>query len=193
MNLLQHCLLKLGEESGEIASALLSNHSISSGSSTLSDTESINNEINDLEAVITRLNSEFGFNFSLKSNTKHIALEQEYAKEGLLFWGLNTAKSCVELDKIASKCIQFGFQANEAQGRPDNLSMLSEAIGDVFFRINQLNRFGLHYVRDAEHIKRKLEKIEYYFQISLKKKCVSEDPVEHLLPKHLVRPSNYLG
>lgn len=177
MNLLQHCLLKLGEESGEIATALLADESLTNGVSSLSNCQEINLEINDLEAVIRKLNREFEFNFVCFQSLLHANFAHENADKGLFFWLMYTVKACVALSKMTSKVMQFGFREKHPDLIDDNYQRLCSCIRDMFFGIDRLNGFGLNYSVNEDHINRKLDKIDHYLKYSISLDCVSDMPV----------------
>lgn len=178
MDLLQHCLLKLAEESGEIATALISKDNILNGCMTLSNCDEINLEINDLEAVIRVLNQKFEFNFNLFQSFEHQTFTKENADKDLFFWLMFTVRGCLALSKISSKCMQFGLQEKHPDLNIDNYTRLCGCILDLFFGISQLNRFGLGYNVDEQHINQKLEKIDHYLKYSISLNCVIEKPIE---------------
>lgn len=183
MNLLQHCLLKLGEESGEIATALLMDESLTTGIGSLSNSQEINLEVNDLEAVIRKLRSEFDFNFGCFQSLLHASFAHEHADKDLSFWVTYTVKSCIALSKMTSKCIQFGLQEKHPDLNADNYLRLCCCLRDVFFGIDRLNTFGLNYSVDEQHITEKLEKIDHYLKYSISLNCVNDAPVPpNLLP-----------
>jgi hypothetical protein len=183
MNLLQHCLLKLGEESGEIATALLMDESLTTGSGSLSNSKEINLEVNDLEAVIRKLRSEFDFNFDCFQSLHHANFADEHTDKNLSFWVMYTVKSCLALSKMTSKCIQFGLQEKHPDLNADNYVRLCCSLRDVFFGIDRLNTFGLGYSVDELHIIEKLEKIDHYLKYSISLNCVNDALVpQNLLP-----------
>ena len=183
MDLWQHCLLKLDEESGEIATALLSEDTLSSGCMALSNCEEINLEVNDLEAVIRALNQKFGFNIHCFQSFEHLDLAKEHADKDLFFWLMYTVKACLALSKMSSKCIQFGLQEKHPDLNEDNYMRLCGCIRDLFFGISQLNGFGLGYIIDEQHVNRKLDKIDHYLKYSISLNCVTEKPIDpDLLP-----------
>ena len=176
MNLLQHCLLKLGEESGEIATALLAKENLIVGVSALSNTQEINLEVNDLEAVIRKLNCEFAFEYCIQESNEHKLGACEYANKDMAFWVMFTVNSCLALSKISSKCIQFGLKEKHPDLNKDNHQRLCLAIHDVFFGIKRLNEFGLGYEVDELYISNKLIKINHYLQYSISLNCVNDFP-----------------
>lgn len=186
MNLIQHCLLKLGEESGEIATALLSHEVLSTGTFNLSDCNDIYLEINGLEAVIRTFERDFDFKFHRFISLGHENFAVENADKELPFWVMYTAKACIALSKMTSKCIQFGLQEKPSGSNLDNYMLLSDVMRDVFFGIERMNTFGLGYTADEMQIKSSMDKIEHYLNNSILLGCVSNQTVlEKFLPIYL--------
>lgn len=183
MNLIQHCLLKLGEESGEIATALLSIESLNTGTAVLSNCQDIHLEINGLEAVIRKLDRDFDFRFHKFVSLGHENFAAQNIDKDLAFWVMYTAKACLALSKMTSKCIQFGLQEKPNKSNLDNYMLLCNTMRDVFFGIDCLNSFGLGYVPDEQQIKSNLDKIEHYLDDSIDLGCVCNKTVlEKYLP-----------
>lgn len=186
MNLIQHYLLKLGEESGEIATALLDHEGLSTGIFNMSDCKDINLEINGLEAVIRTMEKDFDFKFHRFISLGHENFAAENADKKLPFWVMYTVKACLALNKITSKCIQFGLQEKPSTSNVDNYMLLSNAMRDVFFGIDRMNTFGLGYSIDEMEIKSSMDKIEHYLSDSILLGCVSNQTVlEKFLPNPL--------
>lgn len=186
MNLIQHCLLKLGEESGEIATALLDHESLSTGTFNMSDCNDIYLEINGLEAVIRTMEKDFDFKFHRFVSLGHENFAAENADKKLPFWVKYTVKACLALNKITSKCIQFGLQEKPSGSNLDNYMLLCDVMRDVFFGIDRMNTFGLGYTTDEMQIKSSMDKIEHYLNNSILLGCVSNQTVlEKFLPIHL--------
>ncbi|EOZ8645586.1 hypothetical protein ACQWTT_001337 [Acinetobacter baumannii] len=182
MNLLQHCLLKLGEESGEIATSLLLDDCVADKANSFSNGQEIRNEINDLEAVIRILNQEFNFNFgglSRYQNIYHSRFALENSEKDLSFWALYTINICLSLSKLTSKCIQFGLREKEQEFGEDNYSRVCSSLRDLFFGIDQLNKFGLDFTLDEERVSRKIAKVNQFRRYSIELDCVSDEPVSN--------------
>lgn len=186
MNLIQHYLLKLGEESGEIATALLSHGALSTGTFNLSDCNDIHLEINGLEAVIRSFEKDFDFKFHRFVSLGHENLATENADQALPFWIMYTVKACILLNKMTSKCIQFGLQEKPSGSNLDNYMLLCDVMRDVFFGIDRMNTFGLGYTADEMQIKSSMDRIEHYLDNSILLGCVSNKTVlEKFLPVQL--------
>lgn len=186
MNLIQHYLLKLGEESGEIATALLSNEALISGTFNSSDCNDIYLEINGLEAVIRTFEKDFDFKFLKFISLGHENFATINADKDLSFWVMYTVKACIALSKMTSKCMQFGLQEKPAESNLDNYTFLCNAMRDVFFGIDRMNTFGLGYTADEMQIKSSMDRIEHYLNDSILLGCVSNQTVlEKFLPIQL--------
>lgn len=171
MNALQHCLLKLGEESGEVASALLP--FINAEKGVLLDQTEVNLELNDLIAVIRKLNNEYKFSYYGKSEDQ-LFLKKINEKVCLVSWAKFTINACMQLSKITSKCIQFGLYEQQRGLDQNNIERLRDAVDEVFLGVSGLNDFGLGFSINETHITRKLAKIEHYLNYSVSLGCVSK-------------------
>lgn len=168
MNRLQYLLLKVIEESGEIADEVLI-----SGLSA-----QVHLEIDDLEAVLRLIESEFNTHafFSgrrVGQETNKTTLfnpEQDWSKEFL--------KACLALSKIACKFMQFGLLETQAERTERNIDRLGDSVSHLFNTINILNQlYGFNYKTDEDRIANKIQKIQKYYDYSISLGLVINDPV----------------
>lgn len=188
MNKLQYLLLKLNEESLEIATALieLEDGAFSEGNNQIKKFKEVNLEINDLNAVIEKLKIDFDFDISIFQSFTHERIQYEHQAEGICFWLNYTIHKALAVSKIASKCIQFGLNETNPVLTVNNSTRLQIALRDLYFGVDCLNEYGkLGYEKDCDHIAQKLEKIEKYLQYSIELNCVSStQPPKEQLPKN---------
>lgn len=188
MNKLQYLLLKLNEESLEIATALieLGSGAFSEGNNQIDKFKEVNLEINDLNAVIEKLTIDFDFDIPIFHSFSHTQFQDEHQAEGICFWLNYTVQKALAVGKIASKCIQFGLNEKNPALKDSNSNRLLLALRDLYFGVDCLNEYGkLGYEKDSGHIAQKLEKIEKYLQYSIELNCVSStQPPKEQLPKN---------
>lgn len=187
MNRLQYLLLKVVEESGEIADEVLT-----SGLSA-----QVHSEINDLEAVLRLIEKEF--------YTKPIfsgrLMAQDASKTTLIVqtqdWSNELLKACLALSKIASKCMQFGLLETQAERTERNIDRMGDAVLHLFNMISVLNQFySFNYQVDEERVAQKILKIKKYHEYSISLGLVSNEPVpQDQYPefKVFVDEYNYFG
>lgn len=197
MNLIQYALLKINEESGEIADALITGFDFTSDLQFLENKEEIKKEVNDLNAVIEKMRKDFDFYFF---NFCPLDCEQfkiKHSDKDLSFWVMYTIKASINVSKIASKCIQFGLKEKQSDLSLNNNDRLGYALRELFFGIECLNDFGLEYKLDRDHIDCKIKKIDHYLGYSIDLKCVNTDPIHpELVPERMtvvVDEFGYLG
>lgn len=168
MNRLQFLLLKIIEESGEIASELLE-HGLA---------QKVHLEIDDLEAVVRLFGSEFNTFTYLNYRSvekKQLAMVVDGSKD---FWTLKLQKACLDLSKIAGKCMQFGLMERQAELQVTNLSRLADSVLELYNCIQVLNQeFEFSYTFNEERIKLKNQKIQKYHDYSVELGLVTTDPV----------------
>lgn len=168
MNRLQFLLLKVIEESGEIAEEVLN-----SGLSAQA-----HSEIDDLKAVIRLIGKEFNTESKFQSRT----VAQDAYKPTLfnpkLDWAKELQKACLALSKIASKCMQFGLLETQAERTDRNLDRLADAVLNLFATIKVLNHsYNFNYQADEDRIAKKILKIQKYHDYSISLGLVSNKPV----------------
>lgn len=185
MNQLQHLLLKVIEESGEISTAIMEDEGFLTAGNVISNGSEINLEINDLVAVLEKLKSSFNYEFNKFHTFSHKEFKKNHQNENLAFWLLYVLKASNSVSKLASKCIQFGLNEKQEGLKSSNTMRLDCALRDLFFGIDCLNEFfNLGFVIDKNHTEMKMAKIDCYMQYSIQLNCVSTDPVpEEQLPK----------
>jgi len=168
MNRLQYLLLKVVEESGEIADEVLT-----SGLSA-----QVHLEIDDLEAVLRLMDREFYTHAFFSGRTMAQEINKTALckpKQDLL---IQLHKSCLALSKIASKCMQFGLMETQAERTECNIDRMGEAVLDLFNTINVLNQvYDFNYKTDEDRIANKIIKIQKYHDYSVSLGLVNTDPV----------------
>lgn len=181
MNKLQHLLLKLSEESGEIANALLNDDGFHPNGKALSNNHEINLEINDLNAIIQLLQTRFSYDLSLCHSEKQLKFKKDHKDESLFFWLKFATNAANTLSMVSSKCIQFGFGLSDptiANMKDLGIVLLTSALQDLYFAVDCLNQFcGLGYTSSPEHIATKIEKVDFFLDFSINLKCVDSKPL----------------
>lgn len=168
MNRLQYLLLKVIEESGEIADEVLT-----SGLSS-----QVHSEIDDLEAVLRLIEKEF-YTQSIFSCR---LMAQDASKPTLLNpqqdWSTELFKACLALSKIASKCMQFGLLETQAERTERNIDRMGDAVLHLFNTISVLNNcHNFKYQVNEDRVAQKILKIKKFHEYSISLGLVSNEPV----------------
>lgn len=177
MTHLQYLLLKLIEETSEVSTALnnlMSFIAIPTSFQSCSDSDlksKFYREIDDLKAVITVLNSQYGFKFDFDIYSDFCA---DINKSNLHFLKQKFDQACNEVIKISAKSMQFGLYSKHPNLDESNLVISHTALRDVFTYIQIFNtNFELEHLTDNLHIQNKIIKMEQYMLISVQLGYVS--------------------
>lgn len=182
MNLLQHLLLKLNEESIEVATAVVALHVAkkdTGGRWNLADKAvDVDLEMNDLNAVIALLNEKFNFNYEIKSFSHSDSFLFEAVKLGFDYWIEKLQVACLNASKLSAKAIQFGLLERHEKLLENNLERIHKALDDIYKVIDILRlKFNLPYRPDDQKIKNKCAKISKYLDYSIHLGAVLIQPV----------------
>lgn len=171
MNQLQHLLLKLNEESVEVAFASTELKGAKSNTNAIwqlaDKAVDMDLEINDLNAVIGLLNK--FYNFSYVYDKKHADEEfiRQAAHKGFEYWSDKIATHCLQVAKLASKAMQFGLLERHPNLSENNLQRIHMALDDLYIAITVLaSKFNLPYKLDQQKINNKMAKIMQYLDYS---------------------------
>lgn len=164
MNYEQLMLLKLSEEVGEIADALLIPFVLNSTITGFDQfqTEHLNEllcELNDFFAVVHILNDSHKFEYFYPEIDMGLLSAIDGVNE-FRSWVDKAVVSCLAVSKLASKTMQFGMNETQPQLKKNNRERLHDAINNLRFHVAVLNKFfNLNFTVNDELLCAKVEKI----------------------------------
>ena len=164
MNYEQLMLLKLSEEVGEIATALLEplekNPSITGFNQfSVDQLKELHCELNDFYAVVHILNDAHRFEYFYPKVSQAL-MPETVSEADFNVWINKTALSCLNVSKLVSKTMQFGLFETQPELTKNNCERTHDAIDSLRLSIEILNsRFGLGFEVNDEQLCAKVEKI----------------------------------